>query len=102
MSRPEIKVGDKTDVNTNSLSFKDNARRLTTEHGEYVLSPSEVILDRNTGEITSYATIAITEQNYKDRKRKEYLQNKQRMRNIENMAHSCFLYFQDLKNYSPI
>ena len=46
MSRPELKVGDKTDVNTNSLSFKDNAKRLTTEIGEFVLSPNQVILDK--------------------------------------------------------
>ena len=49
MSRPELKVGGKTDVNTNSLSFKDNAKRLTTELGEFVLSPSQVILDKDTG-----------------------------------------------------
>ena len=94
MSRPELKVGDKTDVNTNSLSFKDNAKRLTTELSEFVLSPSQVILDKDTGEEISYATIAITEQNYTDRKRKEYLRNK--TKNEEYREFGTFLIFNRL------
>lgn len=101
MSRPELKVGDKTDVNTNSLSFKDNAKRLTTELGEFVLSPSQVILDKDTGEEISYATIAITEQNYKDRKRKEYLRNKTKNEEYREFGTFLFLVFSRLEELFP-
>lgn len=101
MSRPELKVGGKTDVNTNSLSFKDNAKRLTTELGEFVLSPSQVILDKDTGEEISYATIAITEQNYKDRKRKEYLRNKTKNDEYREFGTFLFLVFSRLEELFP-
>ena len=83
MNRAELSVGYETDVNTNSISFDDNAKRLRTECGEYILSPNEVIKNEKTGEITSYADVAITEQKYKDRKRKEYLQRKSRNKDYE-------------------
>lgn len=101
MSRPELKVGYKTDANTNSLSFKDNAKRLTTELGEFVLSPSQVILDKDTGEEISYATIAITEQNYKDRKRKEYLRNKTKNEEYREFGTFLFLVFSRLEELFP-
>ena len=102
MSRPELKVGGKTDANTNSLSFKDNAKRLTTELGEFVLSPSQVILGKAMSLTKlSYATTAITEQNYKDRKRKEYLRNKTKNEEYREFGTFLFLVFSRLEELFP-
>lgn len=101
MNRAELSVGYETDVNTNSISFDDNAKRLRTECGEYILSPNEVIKNEKTGEITSYADIAITEQKYKDRKRKEYLQRKSRNKDYEEFGTFLFLVFSKVEELFP-
>lgn len=101
MNRAELSVGYETDVNTNSISFDDNAKRLRTERGEYILSPNEVIKNEKTGEITSYAGVAITEQKYKDRKRKEYLQRKPRNKDYEEFGTFLFLVFSKVEELFP-